>query len=124
MESQPAGSASDDVAQAAGKELDNKTYRPRWIIERPCLPRHDRQCNSAGRQTQRWEAAPTGAHYHRPFSRNRASALASLPPTFTTKSANSDILHCSRTGLFDHPVGRSIGRDLSAGSDTYLLEVC
>jgi hypothetical protein len=41
-----------------------------------------------------------------------------------TRWAQSDILHCKRTALFDHSVGRLIGRDLSAGSNTYLLEVC
>ena len=43
---------------------------------------------------------------------------------FYTAWANRDILHCSRTGLFDHPVGRLIGRDISAGSSIYLLEAC
>ena len=38
--------------------------------------------------------------------------------------ARSDILHCRRTALFDHPVRRLIGRDLSAGSNTYLPKVC
>jgi hypothetical protein len=48
----------------------------------------------------------------------------SVAAQYRSHWAQSDILHCKRTALFDHSVGRLIGRDLSAGSNTYLLEVC